>query len=258
MAALDSSAFDSSRVERALRDDWRSTSVDDSSVAAGAAEPPAELGRELASVWTAAAHEARASVAAHARFALQLMSLSAPAPLLSGCARLMQDEVAHAQACFSLARRFAGQEVPPEPLVAERVIDEDRTAIVLGVIARGCIRGAVAALSAREALEHCQDPATREVLMLRQGTKAQDAQLAWRFVTWALRNAGADLQDRARVVFLTALSGQSPSGPPGERERALLRYGVLGDPQRAALEQRVLRSAVLPCMEALLARHARA
>ena len=102
------------------------------------------------------------------------------------------------------------------------------------------------------------DPATREVLMLRQSTKAQEAQLAWRFVAWSLRHAGADLQDRARVAFLTALSGQAAPGPLGERERALLRYGVLGQAQRAALEQRVLRSAVLPCMENLLARPARA
>lgn len=258
MAALDSSAFDPSRTERALRDDWRSTCVDDLSAAPHAARPPAELARQLAVEWTAAAHEARASVAAHARFALQLMSLGAPAPLLAACARVMQDEVAHAQACFSLARRFAGQDVAPEPLAPERPLDEDRTAVVLEIISRGCIRGAVAALSAREALEHCQDPATREVLMLRQATKAQEAQLAWRFVAWSLRHAGADLQDRARVAFLTALSGQSQPSPLGEHERALLRYGVLGDAQRASLEQRVLRSAVVPCMETLLARPARA
>ena len=256
MAALVSSAFDPSHAERALREDWRSTCVD--GLSAAAIEPPTELSRELAAEWTVAAQEARASVAVHARFALQLMSLGAPAPLLSACARVMQDEVAHAQACFSLARRFSGRDVTPEPLAAERALDEDRSAIVLEVIARGCIRGAVAALSAREALEHCQDPAAREVLMLRQSTKAQEAQLAWRFVAWSLRNAGADLQDRARVAFLTALSGQTRPGPLGERERALLRYGVLGEAQRAALEQRVLRSAVLPCMENLLARRSRA
>jgi len=256
MTELGSSAFDSSRAERALCDDWRSTSVDDLSVAAGTARAPAEVAKELAAVWTAAAHEARASIGAHARFALQLMQLGAPAPLLGACARVMQDEVAHAQACFSLARRFAGQEPAGEPLGldVEDPLEEDRTAIVLGVIARGCIRGAVASLCAREALEHCQDPATREALMLRQAVKAQEAQLAWRFVTWSLRNAGPDLLDRARVAFLMALAEQRRPAPLGEHERALLRFGVLADAQRAALEQRVLRSAVLPCMEALLAR----
>lgn len=256
MAALVSSAFDPTHAERALRDDWRSSSVDGLSAASG--ELPAELSHELAAEWTAAAHEARANVAVHARFALQLMSLAAPAPLLAACARVMQDEVAHAQACFSLARRFSGGDVTPEPLAAERPLDEDPSAIVLEVIARGCIRGAVAALSAREALEHCQDPAAREVLLLRQNTKAQEAQLAWRFVAWSLRHAGADLQDRARVAFLTALREQTPVTALGDRERTLLRYGVLGEAQRAALEQRVLRSAVLPCMENLLARIARA
>ena len=40
----------------------------------------------------------------------------------------------------------------------------------------------------------------------------------------------------------------------GERDRMLLRYGVLSDAQRTALEQRILREVVLPCMEALLSR----
>jgi len=256
MAALISTAFDPSHAERALREDWRSTCVD--GLSAAATPLPAELAHELADAWTTAAHEARASVGVHARFALQLMSLGAPAPLLAACARVMQDEVAHAQACFSLARRFSGHDITPEPLAPERSLDDDRSAIVLEVIARGCIRAAVAALCAREALEHCQDPATREVLMLSQNTKAQEAQLAWRFVAWSLRGAGADLQDRARVAFLTALGGQAAPGRLGEHDRALLRYGVLGEAQRATLEQRVLRSAVLPCMESLLARPARA
>jgi post-segregation antitoxin (ccd killing protein) len=252
MAALVSSAFDPSHAERALREEWRSSYVDISGAAA--APVGAELSRELALEWTRAAREARSSIAVHARFARELLSLAAPAALLSACARVMQDEVAHAQGCFSLARRFAGHDFAPEPLAADRPLDDDRSAIVLEVIARGCIRAAVAALSAREALEHCQDPATREVLMLRQGAKAQEAQLAWRFVAWSLRSAGPDLQDRARVAFLTALGSQAAPAPLGEHDRALLRYGVLGEAQRAALEQRVLRSAVLPCMENLLAR----
>src|SRR5690606_17097678 len=101
---------------------------------------------------------------------------------------------------------------------------------------------------------HCQDAATREVLVRHQAAKAQQAQLAWRFVAWALRGAGRELPDHVRVAFLTALAPEPEPWPLGVRDRLLLRYGVLSDSQRTALEQRVLREVVLPCMESLLSR----
>ncbi|HTV22324.1 MAG TPA: hypothetical protein VMG12_26735 [Polyangiaceae bacterium] len=256
MPALDSTALNPSHAPLASRDDWRSSSVDDLSAHLGSSRnPPEHLLPVLARAWTNAALAAHAAVAAYARFALQLMNLGAPPQLLHGCSQAMQDEVAHAQACFSLARRYAGHDVGPGPLpAAELAPDGDLTSVVLEVVQRGCIREAVGALCAREALEHCQDAATREVLVRHQAAKAQQAQLAWRFVAWALRAAGRELPDHVRVAFLTALSPEPSPGLLGERERTLLRYGVLSEPQRTALMQRILREVVLPCMEALLAR----
>jgi hypothetical protein len=258
MTALDPITLGSRRAALASRDDWRSSAVDD-------LEPQREPGRNLpettraalAQAWTGAGLDAHGAVAAYARFSLQLMSLGAPPQLISGCAQAMQDEVAHAQACFSLARRYAGHDVGPGPLVpSDGPSDGDATAIVIEVVQRGCINEAVCALSAREALEHCQDAATREVLVRHHAAKAQQAQLAWRFVAWALRGAGRELPDHVRVAFLTALSPVQPGAVLGEHDRLLLRHGVLSAPQRATLQQRILREVVLPCMEALLARTA--
>jgi hypothetical protein len=258
MTALDPINSSSRRATLHARDDWRSSSVD-------ALEPQRESGRNLpetartalAQAWTSAGQRAHAAVAAYARFSLQLLSLGAPPQLVSGCAQAMQDEVIHAQACFSLARRYAAGEVGPGPLpLSSSPSEADLTTVVIEVVQRGCIDEAVCALSAREALEHCQDAATREVLVRHHAAKAQQAQLAWRFVAWALRGAGRELPDHVRVAFLTALSPVQPLAVLGEHDRLLLRHGVLSAAQRSALQQRILREVVLPCMEALLARTA--
>jgi hypothetical protein len=255
MAPLDSTILDSSHASLASREEWRLSSVDDlSGNLEHSRNLPEALRTALAQAWTDAALRAHAAVATYARFALQLMSLGAPPQLLHGCSLAMQEELAHAQACFSLARRYATSEVGPGPVPTTALADGDLTAIVLEVVERGCIAEAVSALSAREALEHCQDPATREVLIRHHAAKAQQAQLAWRFVAWALRGAERELPDHVRVAFLTSLSAPKASTALGETDRLLLRYGVLSAPQRAALEQRILRDVVLPCMEALLAR----
>ena len=95
---------------------------------------------------------------------------------------------------------------------------------------------------------------TREVLMRLQENKAQQAQLAWRFLAWALRGARSELLDRVRVVFLAELEAKAPPLALSARERHLLRHGVLSRDQRFAIEQRVLREVVLPSMDALLPR----
>lgn len=256
MSALESTASNEPRAPLAARDDWRLGSVDElASEPGGLSET---LAQALARAWTDAALQAHAAIGAYARFTLQLMSLGAPPRLINGAAQAMQDEVVDAQACFSLARRYAGREVGPGPLPAASTLrDSDLTSIVLSAVQRGCIQEAVRALAAREALEHCQDAATREVLISRQESKAQQAQLAWRFVAWALRSAqqsgGRELADHVRVAFVTALKAR-PRPALSERDRQLLRHGVLSHARGAALEQRVLRDVVLPCMEALLAR----
>jgi hypothetical protein len=259
MSAADSTPLKSGQSPLAARDDWRLSSVDDlARNLEPSRRPPETLLPALARSWTEAGLAAHAAVAAHARFALQLMSLGAPPQLLHGCTLAMQDEIAHAQACFSLARRYGGREVGPGPLpIGELAHDADPTSVVLGVVQRGCIGEAVSALSAREALEHCQDAATREVLVRHQAGKAQQAQLAWRFVAWALRGAGRELPDHVRVAFVSALSGQPEPQPLGEKDRMLLRHGVLSEAHRAVLAQRILRDVVLPCMEALLSRSPR-
>jgi hypothetical protein len=193
--------------------------------------------------------------AAQAEFAARLLRLEAPAPLLHGVARALLDEAAISAACLDLARRYGAAELVL-PLVPKRELpaDGDRSELVLGTLRRGCIAATVESSCAREALEHCQEAAPREVLRYIEHGRARSAQLAWRFLGWALRGTGAELTDQVRVAVLTALGTQRTPSQLSPRERQLLRHGVLGSDQRFAIEQRVLRDVVLPCMENALAR----
>jgi hypothetical protein len=201
-----------------------------------------------------------ASVAAFARFSLQLLSLGAPAELVSGAASAMQDEIRHARACFELARRHSDEDVGPGPLRIEGALEEmDLCAIVLGTVREGCIGETVAAIEAAEALQHCEDAAARTVLEQIAVEEGRHAELAWRFVAWALEVGPSSLVERVREAFATELASAQPSPESGLEnvgafDRELARHGLLSAPLRAALRERVLSTIVRPCAEALLAR----
>lgn len=220
-----------------------------------AAVVPEWLGPTLARVWADAAVAAHAAAAAQAEFAAQLLRLGAPAPLLRGCGRAILDENALSSAYLELARHHGASDVrlTSAPRRAESA-EVDLSELVLSTLRRACITATVESSCAREALEHCQDPEARSVLLQMQHARARSAQLGWRFLGWALRDSGPTLTDQVRVLVLTALDSSPPPGELSAQERQLLRRGVLAESQRRSIEQRVLRDIVLPCMENALAR----
>jgi hypothetical protein len=239
---------------RTQRSDWRS----DFDSASAAAHPLAhELRTALAHGWTEQALMEHASVAAFARFALQLMELGAPAELVAGAAAAMQDEVRHAQDCFALARRYADSDVGPGPLSLDGALEESNwAAIVLGTVREGCVGETLAALEAAEALQHCDDAAVRAVLERIVVDETRHAELAWRFVAWALQTASgtpraAELRSLVHATFAAELATDA-AGSISELDREMARHGVLSMPVRQALRARALRDVVAPCAAALL------
>jgi hypothetical protein len=230
--------------------------------------PTAAVAQALARFWVDAGLAAHAAMTAQAELAAHLLRLDAPAPLLHGAARTLLDETAISSACLELARRHGATEsLPPPPSRREAASDGERAErrelvlgrLLLGTLRRGCIAATVESSCAREALEHCQEPAAREVLLLIEHGRARGAQLSWRFLGWGLRAAldapgGSELEDQVRVAVLTALGSEVEPAPLSQHERQLLRHGVLGSGQRRSIEQRVLREVVLPCMENAVAR----
>jgi hypothetical protein len=115
----------------------------------------------------------------------------------------------------------------------------------------------VAAIEASEALQHCEDPAARAVLERIAVEEGKHAELAWRFVAWALETLPA-LAPRVREAFAQELAGARPGRERAPRDvsasdRELARHGLLSPALRAALRERVLAGVVAPCAEALLA-----
>jgi hypothetical protein len=224
------------------------------------ADLDAALRAQLAAQWTCVALMEHASIAAFARFALQLMSLGAPASLLERTTAAMADETKHAKACFAVASHYAGTALGPGRLAIERSLDDSSLQeIVLNAIREGCVGETVAAIEAREAAEHALDPALRELLQVIAEDETRHAELAYRFVKWALATSGPELEQAVRREF-EALASEAPpprSAPP-ESEAHLLRHGIVPQAMREAIRRQAIAEVILPCSRALFAGRATA
>jgi hypothetical protein len=224
----------------------------------GACAPPdcsrlsSEQRRQLASGWSRLGLMEHASVAAFARFTLQLLSLGAPAALVEQSQQALADELVHAGLCFGLASAYADEPLGPGPLPTEQALDlcslEDIAALTLH---EGCIGETMAALEASEARATALDPAVREVLARIEADERRHAQLAWRFVIWA-RNTGGPAVQRRILRELAAVREAPASSPPTSASFDGAAHGLLSAEQRAEIRAAALREVVLPCARALL------
>lgn len=205
----------------------------------------------LASSWERAAQMEHASVAAFARFALQLLSLGAPADLIEQTHQALVDETEHAKLCFGLASAYRGAPVGPGPLdVCGSLADGSIENILSTTIVEGCIGETAAALEAAEAAALCEDEFVRVVLLRIADDESRHAELAWRFVRYALKGR-PDLLAHVKAQFelalrpLKELSKDEPS--------PLAPYGVLSHERKLAIRREALQKIVAPCARHLLA-----
>jgi hypothetical protein len=178
----------------------------------------------LAAHWMKMGQMEHASIAAFARFSLQLLSLGAPPTLVEACTQALADETAHTKLCFQLASAYAGHAVGPGPLdvdgsLGATSLDE----IVDLVLAEGCFGETSAALEALEAADSAADPVIRAAYEQIARDEQRHAELAFQFVRWALERDYAAVQARI-VAALTQYDAPTPA----------------------------VRSVVAPCLEALL------
>jgi len=240
---------------RASRADWSEFAAD---VRLTDLEPT--LRARLAEQWTRIALMEHASIAAFARFTLQLIGLGAPASLIERATAAMADETKHAKACFAVASNYAGERLGPGRLAIERSLDESSLqAIVLNTIREGCVGETVAAIEAREAAEYVADPALRELLLQIGADETRHAELAYCFVKWALAEGGPELERAVRAEFAALAAGVLPAQRAGnDRDEALLRYGIVPDSLRQLIREQAITQVILPCSRVLLTGEARA
>jgi hypothetical protein len=132
--------------------------------------------------------------------------------------------------------------------------------VVVCTILEGCIGETVAALEASEVLAHTEDAAARALLARIATEEAAHAELAWRFVAWALERGASSLRERVASTFEAAIGASEPPSPALSAgappfEAQLLAHGLASEPLRLALRRRALSQIVSPCAQALLERH---
>jgi hypothetical protein len=234
----------------AARSDWS-----DPALHPAIADHDATLRAMLAEAWEHVALMEHASIAAFARFAMQLLALGAPPELLVRTHDAMRDETKHARLAFALASAYRGAPVGPGRLALDGALggDVDVIDFVKLTIREGCVGETVAALEAGEGEAVALDPKVREVL----GTIAVDerahAELAWSTVRWALDTFGDDVRAAIDAEIATLEDELAIGGEVvvDDADRELARHGVTTSVARAALRRETLRKVVLPCLRAL-------
>jgi hypothetical protein len=210
----------------------------------------------LADLWGASAADEHASVASFARFALQLLAVGAPASLVDGAQRAMADEIAHARACYALAGAYAGCPMGPGRLdMSSALGDTDLPALAAAAVREGCVGETLAALVAQVAAFQTSDYAVRSVLKQIAVDEGRHAQLAWRFVQWALGRSPA-VREAVREAFAAAL--REPIGARAWAADAdpeqLRAHGRLSPDEQVALCRDALVGVIGPAADALLGR----
>jgi hypothetical protein len=218
----------------------------------------AEATREaLAKGWVLDGLFEHASVASFARFSMQLLAAGAPADLVRDAHAAAMDEVRHAELCFALASAYAGTDLAPErlPMPPALHIERDLAAMVVESVVEGCIGETLAAAQAEEALARATDPVVVASLESTLEDEIRHAELAWRFVRWAIDAGG----ERVRVAVAHAFASFRAPDPPmqtlaGVDCAAFAAHGRLTATEARAVALRAIAEIVRPCACALLAR----
>lgn len=208
-----------------------------------------EVARRLAEHWTDIALMEHASVAAFARFTLQLLALGAPPELVRGSTDAQADEIRHATLAFELASHYGAAPVGPARLDLGGALDDlSVTDVLRTTIAEGCIGETRAALEAAEAARVATVPGVKRALERIASDESTHAALAWRVVKWILGEhpelasiAEAELAraaSRAPVVF-------------SKPDPALLAHGLLDAGTIGRVHASAERDVIAPCARAL-------
>lgn len=214
------------------------------------------LRRKLADLWSRDALLEHASIASFSRFSMHLMAIGAPPDLLEATHQAAIDEIKHARMCFALASAYAGQPLGPGPLPLEGDVlgPLDLPSIAAAAVTEGCVGETLSSIEAEAASEIAVVPAVREVLTVIAEDEGRHAELAWRFIRWAVDNGDDQTRAAIRSAFADALRSDRPtiSMNPDPNDATLAHHGRLSEPRRAALMDEGLREVILPAATALL------
>jgi hypothetical protein len=202
----------------------------------------------VAAHYRTAALMEHASIAAFARFTLELVALGAPEALVCASVSAMAEETAHTRLCTELANRYSDTAFSPGALdVTDALSEPDLLAVVDRAIVEGIFGETSAALEAAWAREAAEDDTARRALTIIAEDEARHAALAVRFIAWAAKRD-------ARVLSLVELRFREAARDDAAEttdlrsaldSRVLAAHGVLEPAARRAARRAMLHD-VLP------------
>ncbi len=212
----------------------------------------------LARDWLKDACEEHASIAAFARFTMHLASVGAPPGMIVASQAASIDEVRHARACFALARRYGGRAMGPAPLALDGAMPAMGLAEIAALAAEeGCVGETLGALLAEAQLARTSDPVARALLERSRIVRdeARHAELAWSFVSWAVRTGGEPVRRAVETAVRRAIA-ETLASPvrvyPGVDVEVWRAHGRLTCADAHAISERGVREVVEPCLAAML------
>lgn len=209
----------------------------------------------LSGGWRKIALMEHASIAAFARFQLELLSLGAPAALVEATNQALIDETLHARTAFALTSLFSGQAEGPGPLeISGALGGEGLEEIALMVLLEGCIGETTAAMEARWAADHSADPTLRELLNDIARDEKRHSDLAWQFIAWATLGR-PHLTSQLLSRALEEARNQRGIAGSEHKDEWISAYGLVPERVRDELRVLALEDIVVPCLAALQ-RHA--
>jgi hypothetical protein len=204
--------------------------------------------------WLYDALQEHASVAAFARFTLQMLAVGAPPELIVASQLASLDEVAHARACFGLARRYGGHNVGPSSLDVHDALGRTSIVSLAALTAEeGCAGETLGAALAAEQLALAEDREVAAVLRKIAADELRHAELAWRFARWAVERGGEPAWlaiDRA-VRATVAATRRIPMRDYGVDDAAWNAHGRLTCVQARRASERAIVEVIDPCLAAL-------
>ena len=213
-------------------------------------ELSAEQLNHLSCLWREAALAEHASVAAFAKFVLELMWMGAPAELVAEAQEAMGDEIRHAKLCFALTSIFSGASVGPgsfaEAASSGQLSIEE---MMLGVVIDGCINETIAASIAQVESELARDAALSAVLADLAADERRHSALSWKALRWLLSEHPDKLEDVHRW-FDQGLEAQWKKEESSHEWTHS--WGRLSGQEKQSVVRQTIQEVIGPCAKKLL------
>jgi hypothetical protein len=228
------------------------------SKAKAAAGDAADVAAAVAEQWRENGRTEHASVAAFARLTLDLLGLGAPARLLAEAQADGQDEIRHAELCFSLAKALDGQDVGPAAFPAAagaRRLSRFRQLALIQLAIDSLVEGALheglsAAIVARLA-KSCETAEIQPMLACIAEDEGRHAAHAWDVLQWCLDEGGFAARKAVGGALKALPETMASAQPAAAREGAWVKYGIHDDGVEAEAYAKA-RASVVRRAESLL------